>query len=221
MAETRYIFVGPPASGKGTQTKLISETKGLVHVDTGSLLRENIANKTKSGLIAKDYIDKGHLVPAKIVAEIIKDRITQQDCAKGFILDGYPRSIEQAKKLEEIRQKYLPQIQFKVIYFDIPMDNLLERIIHRYSCPKCGAIYNMKLNPSSKGNKCEKCDVELTQRKDDTKEVAKARFETYNEETAPLINYYKKQNALVKIDASRTVHEIYQDIVRIMKNDNN
>ena len=162
------IFMGPPASGKGTQTKKLAAETGFVHVDTGSLLREAMAKGTEAGKIAKDYVEKGALVPVEVVAQIIKDRLKQDDVQKGFILDGFPRSIEQAEMLDDMLKEIDEgkEVQTKVIYFEIPIENLMERIIYRRSCPKCGAIYNLKTMPIKQEGICDACGSELVQRKD-------------------------------------------------------
>lgn len=213
------IFMGPPASGKGTQTKKLSAETGFVHVDTGSLLRTAIAEGTDAGKIAKDYIERGALVPVEVVARIIQDRLSQEDVQKGFILDGFPRSMEQAemldKMLEEIDKD--KDVSTKVIYFDVPIENLMERIIYRRSCPKCGAIYNLKTMPIQNETVCDVCQTELVQRKDDTEEIAKKRFETYFEQTAPLIDFYEKRGILVKINATGSVDEIYEKLKEVIK----
>ena len=192
------IFLGPPACGKGTQTAKLSEHLGLPHVDTGSLLRAEIKNETENGKIAKSYIDKGQLVPVSLVANIIKNRLAQEDCKNGYILDGYPRSVEQADLLEEINADIDGSVeaQIKAIYFDLNQDILISRIVNRRSCPKCGEIYNIKFKPTKVEGICDKCGAELTQRKDDNEETAKARFDTYFKETAPLIDYYKNKGML-------------------------
>ena len=212
------IFMGPPASGKGTQTKKLSEETGFVHVDTGSLLREAMAKGTEAGKIAKDYVEKGALVPVEVVAQIIKDRLKQPDVQKGFILDGFPRSIEQAEMLDEMLKEIdaNTQAEAKVIYFDIPIENLMERIIYRRSCPKCGAIYNLKTTPIAKEGICNECGTALVQRKDDTEEIAKNRFDTYFAQTAPLIDFYEKRGILVKLDATGTIDEIYNKLKEVI-----
>jgi adenylate kinase len=189
----------------------------LPHVDTGSLLRAAIKNETPAGKEAKSYIEKGALVPVEIVAAIIKDRLKQADCANGFILDGFPRSVEQADILEGIRAEIdgANAVDFKVIYFDIPQDVLLERIIYRRSCAVCGKIYNLKtLKPKTDGV-CD-CGGELTQRKDDNEETARARFETYFSETAPLVEYYKNKGVLKNLDAQGEVDEIWNRLLEII-----
>ena len=212
------IFMGPPASGKGTQTKKLAAETGFVHVDTGSLLREAMANGTEAGKIAKEYVEKGALVPVEVVAQIIKDRLSQDDVQKGFILDGFPRSIEQAEMLDEMLKEIdaNKDVDTKVIYFDIPIENLMERIIYRRSCPKCGAIYNLKTMPIKKEGLCDICEVELVQRKDDTEEIAKNRFDTYFAQTAPLIEFYEKRGLLVKLDATGAIDEIYSKLKEVI-----
>lgn len=212
------LFMGPPASGKGTQTHRLSQETGFPHVDTGSLLRAAIKKGTEAGLIAKSYIDKGQLAPIEIVARIIKERLMEDDCKKGFILDGFPRSLEQALALDEIRKEIDANetVDFKVINFEIPENALLERIVNRVSCPACGEIYNKKFTPPKKDGICDKCGAALTQRKDDTEEVAKSRFETYHKETEPLIKFYSERNQLIGLDAEGTSDEIYSRIKELI-----
>ena len=211
--------MGPPASGKGTQTKKLAAETGFVHVDTGSLLREAMAKGTEAGKIAKDYVEKGALVPVEVVAQIIKDRLKQDDVQKGFILDGFPRSIEQAEMLDDMLKEIDEgkEVQTKVIYFEIPIENLMERIIYRRSCPKCGAIYNLKTMPIKQEGICDACGSELVQRKDDTEEIAKKRFDTYFEQTAPLIDFYTNRGLLVKLDATGSIDEIYNKLKEVIK----
>lgn len=212
------IFLGPPACGKGTQTAKLSEHLGLPHVDTGSLLRAEIKNETENGKIAKSYIDKGQLVPVSLVANIIKNRLAQEDCKNGYILDGYPRSVEQADLLEEINTDIDGSVeaQIKAIYFDLNQDILISRIVNRRSCPKCGEIYNIKFKPTKVEGICDKCGAELTQRKDDNEETAKARFDTYFKETAPLIDYYKNKGVLKSIDAEGSIDEVWERLLKVV-----
>ena len=212
------IFLGPPACGKGTQTAKLSEHLDLPHVDTGSLLRAEIKNETENGKIAKSYIDKGQLVPVSLVANIIKNRLAQEDCKNGYILDGYPRSVEQADLLEEINADIDGSVeaQIKAIYFDLNQDILISRIVNRRSCPKCGEIYNIKFKPTKVEGICDKCGAELTQRKDDNEETAKARFDTYFKETAPLIDYYKNKGVLKSIDAEGSIDEVWERLLKVV-----
>lgn len=212
------IFLGPPACGKGTQTSKLAEYLGFPHVDTGSLLRAEIKNGTDKGKIAQSYIDKGNLVPVELVAAIIKDRLSQDDCKNGYILDGYPRSIEQADLLEVINKEIDGNIQadFRAIYFDLDTEILISRIVNRRSCPNCGEIYNTKFKPSKVEGICDKCGSGLTQRKDDNEETAKARFDTYFHETAPLIEYYKKKNSLKTISADGSIDEVWERLLNVI-----
>ena len=219
MTKKELVFLGPPASGKGTQTSKLSQYLNFPHVDTGSLLRKALSEGTPDGLIAKSYIEKGQLVPVEIVASIIKSRLGESDCANGFILDGFPRSTEQAELLEGMLKEIDAgkDVSFKVIYFDIDQQLLLDRIIYRRSCSKCGKIYNLlSLKPQKEGV-CDECDAELIQRKDDTAETAKARFDTYFKETAPLIDFYEKKGSLTKIDANGEVGEVWERLLEAVK----
>jgi len=216
MVKKELVFLGPPASGKGTQTSRLSTELKFPHVDTGSLLRKALSEGTPDGLVAKSFIEKGQLVPVEIVASIIKSRLNEADCANGFILDGFPRSTEQAEMLEGMLKEIdgTNTVDFKVVYFDIDQQLLLDRIIYRRSCSKCGKIYNLlSLKPKVEGA-CDNCDGELIQRKDDTEEIAKSRFETYFSETAPLIDFYEKKGSLTKIDANGEVSEVWERLLK-------
>lgn len=213
------IFLGPPACGKGTQTNKLSEYLGLPHIDTGSLLRAEIAKETEEGKIAKSFIDKGQLVPIDLVAKIIRKKLSGDECKNGYVLDGYPRSLEQAEKLEDINKDVdgNNETSFRAIYFDIDTQILLDRIIHRQSCPVCGEIYNKKFKPSKVENMCDKCHVELKTRADDNAETAKARFDTYFEQTAPLIKFYEDKNVLYKIDANGSIDEVWERLLKVVE----
>ena len=209
------IFLGPPACGKGTQTNKLSEYLGFPHVDTGSLLRAEIAKESEEGKVAKSFIDKGQLVPAELVGKIIAKRLSEEDCKNGYVLDGYPRSLEQAEMLEEINAEINKdeKVSFKAIYFDIDTHILIDRIVARQSCPKCGEIYNKKFKPSKVENICDKCGTELKTRADDNEETAKARFDTYYRETAPLIKFYEDKGVLYKIDANGSIDEVWERLL--------
>lgn len=214
-----FIFLGPPACGKGTQTNTLSEYLNLPHIDTGSLLRAEIAKESEEGNIAKSFIDKGQLVPPELVGKIITKKLSEDICKNGYVLDGYPRSLAQAEILEKIN-KEIDQNQkssFKAIYFDIDTEILIERIIHRQSCPKCGEIYNKKFKPPIVPNTCDKCHVELKTRADDNEEIARARFDTYYRETAPLIKFYEDKDLLYKVDANGSIEEVWQRLLNIIK----
>ena len=212
------IFLGPPACGKGTQTNRLSEYLGFPHVDTGSLLRAEIAKESEEGKIAKSFIDKGQLVPPELVGKIIANRLAEEDCKGGYVLDGYPRSLEQAKMLDVINSNIDKDnsASFKAIYFDIDTQILIDRIIYRQSCPKCGEIYNKKFKPSKVEDVCDKCGSALKTRADDNEETARARFDTYFRETAPLVEFYEKKGVLYKIDANGSIDEVWERLLKII-----
>ena len=214
-----FIFLGPPGSGKGTQTSRLADKLSIPHIDTGSLLRKNIQDGTELGVIAKGYIDKGQLVPLKVVSEVIKDRLLRDDCLNGYILDGFPRSVEQANALKEIMDE-LDTFKLKedalAVYFDIPTDVLVQRLVNRRSCPKCGTIYNLVSKPPKIMDYCDICDTKLVQRKDDNEETARLRFETYEKETAPLYDYFKQMGILKEIDANKPISEIWENLKSII-----
>lgn len=214
-----FILLGPPACGKGTQTGKLAHFFSLPHVDTGSLLRAEIKKGSDRGIIAKKFIDKGQLVPVELVGGIIKSRLKLSDCDKGFILDGFPRSIEQANMLEDI----ISEIDYKIVsglkavYFETNVDTLLSRIVNRRSCSKCGEIYNLKYKAPKNEGICDKCGGLLIQRQDDNEATAYARLDTYNKETAPLVDYYKSKNVLVTIDANGAIDEVWDRLLKAVK----
>lgn len=217
-----FIFLGPPGSGKGTQTSRLADKLSIPHIDTGSLLRKNIQDETELGIVAKGFIDKGNLVPLYVVSSVIKERLMQQDCAEGFILDGFPRSVEQADELDKILTeigKFNLKEDAQAVYFDIDNESLIHRLINRRSCPKCGTIYNLISNPPKIMDYCDICDTKLTLRKDDNEEVARARFVTYERETAPLYDYFKQMGILKEINADAPISEVWEDLKEIVFED--
>jgi len=219
MMKTEMIFLGPPASGKGTQTDRLSKELNIPHIDTGSLLRAEIAANSEDGKIAKGFIDNGQLVPANLVAQIIIKKLFSDEAKNGYILDGFPRSLEQAEIMEQALENANVATSPKriAILLDVDRDILLERIVNRRLCKKCGKIYNLKTLPPKEEGICDGCKSELYQRSDDTAEVAGKRFDTYNTQTEPLIEYYAKKGFLVKIDGNKTPDEIYQEILDVIK----
>ncbi len=214
-----FIFIGPPGSGKGTQTKMLAKDLNLPHIDTGSLLRAEISTDSEEGKLADSFMSKGQLVPIELVSKIIKNRLMQDDCINGFILDGYPRSLEQAYALDNILADVDKdnKIQPIVFYFDVAQELLVERLVNRRSCSNCGAIFNIKTMNMADKTKCEKCGGELIRRDDDTEEVANKRFKTYFEQTAPLIDMYEKRGWLKKLDASLNIESIYKNLLGAIK----
>ena len=214
-----FIFLGPPGSGKGTQTSRLADKLSIPHIDTGSLLRKHIHDKTELGIIAQGFIDKGHLVPYKVAASVIEDRIKKDDCNNGYILDGFPRSVEQAEEFVKILDrvgKFTLKDDVLAIYFDVDSEKLIERLVNRRSCPKCGTIYNLISNPPKIIDYCDICDTKLITRKDDTEEIARERFVTYEKETAPLYNYFKQMGILKELKADKSISEIWEDLKEII-----
>ena len=213
-----FIFLGPPGSGKGTQTSRLADKLSIPHIDTGSLLRKSIQDGTEQGIIAKGFIDKGQLVPIEVVSNVIKERLQKDDCAEGYILDGFPRSIEQAEALKKITDE-IGRFNLKedalAIYFEIDTEALVHRLVNRRSCPKCGTIYNLVSNPPKIMDYCDICDTKLITRKDDNEETARLRFVTYEKETAPLYDYFKQMGILREIDADRSIIEIWEEIKEV------
>lgn len=187
----KMIFLGAPGAGKGTQAEIVSEKYAIPAISTGAIIREAIRNQTEMGKAAKEFTEKGALVPDEVVIGIIKERLSKDDCKNGFILDGFPRTVPQAKALEEMGVS----IDF-VIDIEVPDEKIIERMSGRRVCGKCGASYHTVYNPSKKGDSCEKCDEKLTIRKDDAPEVVKSRLKTYHELTEPLKDFYSERGKL-------------------------
>ncbi|MHA1230661.1 MAG: adenylate kinase [Candidatus Helarchaeota archaeon] len=207
----RLIFLGLPGAGKGTQAEKIAKKFNIPQISTGDILRENVRNGTELGKKAKTYMDEGKLVPDDIIINMIKERLKNPDCANGFILDGFPRTIEQAGALEDISP-----IDY-AIFIDVPTDVLIERLTGRRSCKKCNAVYHIKYNPPKKPGICDACGGELYQRDDDKVETVKKRIEAYNNQTKPLVSYYKEKGILITIDGNRPIDEISKDIQEILE----
>ncbi len=206
-----FVFLGMPGAGKGTQAKIISKKYNIPHISTGDILREAVANKTELGLKAKKYMDEGALVPDELVVSLVEERLKQPDCEKGFILDGFPRNVEQAKVLEDMLNRIDKNLD-AVFFFSLKEDVVIKRLTARRVCSKCGAVYNMLYNPPKVEGICDLCGGKLIIRDDDKEEVVRNRLETYNRETAPLITFYMKKGILHTIDASLSVEEVTKEI---------
>lgn len=214
----QLIFLGAPASGKGTQTKMLAKELNIPHIDTGGMLRTAVSEGTEFGTIAKNYMEQGKLVPAEIVIGVVKERLSKPDTQSGFILDGFPRNLEQAEALEGIFAEIDPEKKAGtlVINIDTSQDVLIDRIVTRRSCGSCGEIYNLKSKPPKVQDVCDKCGGKLVQRKDDNAETASQRIETYKNETAPLIEYYSKKGILKNINGNNDINLIYADIKKVI-----
>jgi adenylate kinase len=208
----RIILLGAPGAGKGTVAKLLTEFDGSVQISTGDILRSAVKEGSDLGKKAKEYMDKGDLVPDSLIMQIMEKRLQESDCRKGFILDGFPRTIPQAEELKKLLAKLKIKMDF-VANLDVPRDVILDRLTTRRTCsnPACQEIYNVKSNPPAEGGKCKKCGSSVVQRADETEEAISNRLETYNNKTAPLIGFYKKENLLksfLSLSSKDTVAEI-------------
>lgn len=210
--KTVIILLGPPGSGKGTQAEKLSKKYDLPHISTGDLFRENLKNNTPLGAKVKSYIESGNLVPDDIVINMLLDRVSRPDCKKGYLLDGFPRSIPQAEAL----QKHIKND--KVIAINLSADDalIIKRIEGRLTCKKCGAIYNKYFNSPKEEHHCDKCHGELFQRSDDNVEVVKERLKVYHKQTAPLESYYEKLGVLKTFDAQKDSAEVLKEITEYL-----
>ena len=206
------ILLGPPGSGKGTQAEMLSKTYGIPHISTGDILREEVMKGTPLGEKVKVYMNKGELVPDELVIEILKNRLQEADCKKGFILDGFPRNLRQAKALDII----LSDVNLKidaVVYIDVTDEEIMRRLSLRRTCKVCGRIYNLYYNPPKHDEKCDICGGDLFIRDDDRPEVVEKRLKVFNEETKPLIDYYAEKRLLVRINGMSSIDDVFRHIV--------
>jgi adenylate kinase len=208
----RTILLGPPGAGKGTQADKIVEKYNIPHISTGDIFRDNIKNGTELGKKAQAYMNKGELVPDDLVIEIATDRLLKDDCKNGFLLDGFPRTVYQAEKLDEFLEAHGQKLD-KVLDLEVGEDILMVRLTGRRVCKACGASYHVVNIPPKKEGICDKCGGELIQRPDDNEETAKNRIDVYNEQTRPLVDYYEKAGNLARIDGATPLEETFKDIV--------
>ena len=208
-------MLGAPGAGKGTQAKQIADKYGVPHISTGDIFRANIKNGTELGKKAKEYMDKGLLVPDELVCDLVVDRIQQADCEKGYILDGFPRTIIQARKLADICSMFNFKID-AVINLDIPEDVLVKRLSGRRTCADCGKSYHIVYNPPKKEGVCDVCGGELTQRSDESEEAVQVRIDTYNKQTKPLIDYYTMLGELTNVDGNQSMDEVAEEIYKVL-----
>ncbi len=202
-----FILLGPPGCGKGTQALILKEKLSIPHISTGDILREEVSKKTPFGVEAKKFMDAGQFVPEEMVLKLLAERISKPDCLKGFILDGFPRTIKQALFLKS-HVKAIPT----VIYFLVRDETIVERITGRLSCPSCGAIYHKVFSPPSRDSMCNNCNSTLVQRNDDKEEVVRSRLAIYHEQTKPLVDHYKLEHSLHTINAEIKKEEVTKQI---------
>ena len=211
----KIIMLGAPGAGKGTQAKKIAEVLSIPHISTGDIFRANIKQGTELGAKAKGYMDKGQLVPDELVCDLVVDRIQQADCEKGFILDGFPRTIPQAEALTSALDAIGQNMDF-AINIEVPDENIVNRMAGRRACVGCGATYHIVHNPTKVEGVCDTCGEKLILREDDKPETVKNRLNVYHEQTQPLIEYYKDKGILVEVDGTQDMDKVFSDILKTL-----
>jgi len=207
------ILLGAPGAGKGTQGKMLSERFQIPEISTGDILRAEIKNGTQLGKQAKRYMDEGDLVPDEVIVGMMKNRMAEEDCRNGFILDGFPRTIEQADALKNMLAETGRKIDY-ALNIMVPEEKITKRIAGRRSCPKCKAVYNIYFNPPKKDMLCDECGSALFMREDDNEETVRNRLKTYNRKTAALIDYYRNSDMLIEIDGDGEPNLIFENIIK-------
>ncbi|GAB6168989.1 adenylate kinase [Clostridium carnis] len=211
----KIVLLGPPGAGKGTQAKSISNRYSIPHISTGDIFRKNISENTPLGIEAKKHIDKGQLVPDEVTINMVKDRLQEEDCKGGYLLDGFPRTVAQAEALQDFLNLNDENIDTALL-IEVPMDFILERMTGRRVCPSCGASYHIKFNPTKIAGKCDVCGSDVIQRKDDTEETVSERLDVYERQTQPLIDFYKERNLLSIVDGTKAINEVFEGICDIL-----
>ena len=211
----KIIMLGAPGAGKGTQAKKIAEKYQIPHISTGDIFRANIKGGTALGMKAKTFMDQGMLVPDEITIGMLMDRIGQEDCANGYVLDGFPRTIPQAESLTKALAERGEKVDY-AINVDVPDENIINRMSGRRACLGCGATYHIKFNPPVKEGVCDTCGQELVLRDDDKPETVKKRLDVYHQQTQPLIDYYKNAEVLAEVDGTQPMDAVFQGIVEIL-----
>ncbi len=211
----KIVMLGAPGAGKGTQAAMICEKYRIPHISTGDIFRSNIKNGTELGKKAKEYMDQGKLVPDELTIQLLLDRVAKEDCADGYVLDGFPRTIPQAQVLTEALDKTGEKVDYAV-NVDVPDANIVHRMSGRRSCPKCGASYHIEYIPPKTEGICDSCGSNLIQREDDKAETVQNRLSVYHDQTQPLIDYYEKAGVLRTVDGTKDKDEVFRDIVAIL-----
>jgi len=208
----QVILIGPPGAGKGTQATLLQDRLRLPHISSGDLLRVAVKRKTETGLQAKQYMDRGELVPDGIVVRVIEERVRQRDCSDGFIIDGFPRNVAQAEVLRPILGA-LDKTVDHVVSITLPREEIIKRLSGRRTCRNCGAMYHIIFDPPVNSGLCNKCNGELYQRDDDQEDTIAARLDVYDRETAPLLEYYRQRSLLREIDGIGSPEQVFERIL--------
>ncbi len=211
----KLLIMGRPGAGKGTQAANVKEYYNIPHISTGDMFRAAMKNGTKLGLLAKSYMEKGALVPDEVTIGIVEERLQEDDCKNGFLLDGFPRTIAQAEAFD----KFLNSNNIKLdaaLNVDVDASILIRRMVGRRVCKTCGATYHVEFNPSKKEGVCDNCGSPLIQRPDDTEETAVSRLETYDAQTAPLLDFYAKKNLLKTVNGDQPLDKVFDDIKAVL-----
>jgi adenylate kinase len=211
----RVIFLGPPGVGKGTQADFIAQKYKIPKLSTGDLLRESVANETPLGKEAKGYMTRGELVPDAVVVGLVEEKLTSPECQKGFLLDGFPRTEAQADQLSSYLESTGKGLD-RVVYFSLSEDEIIRRISGRRSCPECKAVYHLESVPPKQAGICDVCGKSLIQRNDDKPETVESRLAVYQEQTAPLVEYYKSRNILSELDGAGLVSAVRERLVALL-----
>lgn len=212
----KIVMLGAPGAGKGTQAKMIASKYGIPHISTGDIFRANIKNGTELGKKAKQFMDQGLLVPDELTVDLVIDRLSQDDCAKGYILDGFPRTIPQAEALDTALKARGEALDYAVDV-DVPDENIVSRMSGRRACTGCGATYHIVHNPSKKGEVCEVCGETLVLRDDDKPETVQKRLTVYHDQTQPLIDYYSAKGILKTVDGTQDMNDVFAAITAILE----
>ncbi len=212
----RIVLLGAPGSGKGTEASLLSERMNIPHVSTGDILRQAIAEKTQLGEKAKSYVEGGGLVPDEVMIGLVGERLRKEDCRKGFILDGFPRTLEQAETLQGILSELDYSLDF-VFHLEVPVEVLVKRLAGRRVCRKCQALYHVKNMPPKKEGVCDRCGEKLYQRPDDREDVVRSRLEIYESKAEELLGYYRERSLLYTIYSGKGPQETFEEIRRVIE----
>ena len=211
----RLVFLGAPGVGKGTQAEMVAAKFAIPKISTGDLLRTGVAQKTPLGLEAQQYMTRGELVPDNVVIGLVAEKVASAECEKGFILDGFPRTVLQADALSAILQEQEVSLD-RVMYFVIPREEVVRRLSGRRSCSACSSVYHVDYVPPKQDGRCDECGAELVQRNDDKRETVESRLVVYEEQTSPLIDYYQEKNILAELDGTGSVEEVQGRLLAVL-----
>ncbi|HCP14354.1 MAG TPA: adenylate kinase [Peptococcaceae bacterium] len=213
----KTLLMGPPGAGKGTQAVVLAEKLGIPHISTGDMFRKAVKEQTPLGVEAKRYMDSGQLVPDEVTIGIVRERLAEEDCVNGFLLDGFPRTVFQAEALEDILTKLGTKLDL-ALNIDVDSEALIGRITGRRMCRNCGKPYHVTFSPSKVADKCDACGGELYQRDDDKEETVRKRLEVYSAQTLPLLDFYKSKGIVVSVDGNQPMQKVTEDIMAAIKN---